>query len=175
MGHGDEVVAGLVECDVAVVADAQQLQIRRAALTHLFLQLAGIGLEIAHAAGYKGVLFINVDVVEQIGVHEIAVALVMRAGDTAVFIQVHGVHAGEIYLAGLIHLNELFVDGHRRTARGKAELGIGLGVYKFLDHIGDDRAGLVIAVRYDHFHGSRSFFFILKASLLLIIAFFAWG
>ena len=101
--------------------------------------------------------------------------MVSGAGDTAVFIQVHGVHAGEIYLAGLIHLNELFVNGHRRTARGKAELGIGLGVYKFLDHIGDDRAGLVIAVRYDNFHGSRSFFFILKASLLLIIAFFAWG
>ena len=38
----------------------------------------------------------------------------MRAGDTAVFIQVHGVHAGEIYLAGLIPVSYTHLDVYKR-------------------------------------------------------------
>ena len=86
MSNGNEVVAGLVKGNVTVVADAQQLKVSHAALTHFFFQLAGIGFKIAHAVCHEGVGFINVDVVKQIGVHEIAVALVMSAGDAAVLV-----------------------------------------------------------------------------------------
>ena len=157
MGHGHKVVfIGLVERNVAVVANAQQLQIGRAALAHLGLQLGGVGLGVPHAAGHEGVGFVDVDVVEQVGVHKIAVALLVRAGQAAVFIQVYGVHLGKIHLARLVHLGQLLINGHGRAAGCKAQLGVGLRVYKVANHARHHSAGFIIAVCHDHFHGIRS-------------------
>ena len=157
MGHGDKVVLiRLVEGDVAVVANAQKLQVGRAALAHLGLQLGGVGLGVAHAAGHKGVCLVDVDMVEQVRVHKIAVALVVRAGQAAVFIQVHRVHGGKIHLAGLVHLGQLLVNGHGRAARCKAKLCVWLRVHQVADHARHHSAGFIIAVCHDHFHGIRS-------------------
>ena len=149
-------VRRLVEGDVAVVADAQQLQVGNAALPHLGLQRGGVGLGVAHALGNVGVGLVDVDVVEQVGVHEVAVALVMGLGDAAVFVQVHRAHLGEIHLAGLVGLDELFVHGHGGAAGGKAQLAVGLFVHQLADHVGHIGAALIIALGHDDVHGKHS-------------------
>ena len=72
--------ARLVEGDVAVAADAQHLQVDAAFVgDHPFVLLA-IGLEIqSPAVGHVRVARVDVDVIEQVLLHEVAIALRMRA------------------------------------------------------------------------------------------------
>ena len=150
MSGGMQGIAGLVESDMAVIADAQQLQVGHAALVDLGFQLSGVGFGIAHALGHVGVGLVDVDVVEQVGIHEVAIALVMGAGDAAVLIQVHGVHSGEVHLAGLVGFDELLVHGHRGTTGGQAQLAGGLLIHELADHIGHVRAAGVVALGHNY-------------------------
>ena len=74
---------------MAIAADAQQLQadIAHRADIGVVLLAEGLGI-LGQAVGHPGVLRGDVHMVEQIALHEIAVALVMRGGQPHILVQV---------------------------------------------------------------------------------------
>ena len=73
-----------------------------------------------------GVGLVDVHVLEEVHVHEVAIALLVVAGQAAVLVEVVGLDLGEVELAGLIGGNEVLVGADGRGARGKAEHAVGL-------------------------------------------------
>ena len=81
VGTLGEGVRRLVEADVAVGAKAQQLQIRAAKAVDDGIVPGALGSGIGvHAVGDIAVGLIDVHVVEQVGAHEVGVALVVVFG-----------------------------------------------------------------------------------------------
>ncbi len=95
----------------------------------------------------------DVDGVEEVVVHEIAVALVMVARQPDVLVEVEGGHPGEVQAFGSVQADELLVEPDGRGARCQPEHGVRLGA----DEVRDDfrRCGRHLGiVRTDHdFHG----------------------
>ena len=153
MGHGNEGVAGLVEADVSVVTNAQQLQIDAAPLLDLLLVSAAHGFHIlSEAVGHDGALLVDVDVLEEILVHEVAVALGMVAGKALVLIQVGGTNAGEIQLAGFAAAHQLAVERQGGGAGGKAEEASGLFLQKGGIHVSGALANFLSGSAADDLH-----------------------
>ena len=85
----------LVECEMAVGADTQNLN-GDFALCDNFLELFDIGINVTGALGNIGICLVDIDVIEKIGVHEVAVALVMAGLKTDIFVEVYGADLGEV-------------------------------------------------------------------------------
>ena len=94
--------------------------------------------------------------VKQVGVHKIAVALVVGAGQAAILVQVDGAHLGEVQLALAVHADEVAVNGHRRAARGKAQLGVGFVLDEAAEHIRHHGAAFFVIGGDDYFHNGFS-------------------
>ena len=77
---------------------------------------------------------VDVDVVEQILVHEIAIALVVGAVQADVFVEVIGIHIGEVQLLRVAAARELLIHGHGRGAGGQTQHGLLLALH----HVGDN-------------------------------------
>jgi hypothetical protein len=71
-----------------------------------------------------GVVHVNVDVIEQLVVHEVTVALGVVGGKTAVFVKVDGNGLGKICLACFAIGGEIGIQSLGGGAGGKAEHGI---------------------------------------------------
>ena len=127
MGKFREMAAGLVKPNVAVVADAQQLDIHRADSGQQFLILAAFLLGILGlAAGNMGIFLWNVYFVKEVLVHKITVALVVFRGEAQVFIQVYGLDLGEVQVALLVPVDELVIHPHGAGAGSEAHHAVGL-------------------------------------------------
>ena len=122
----------LVEADVAVAANAEQL--------HVDATRFGNGLVVAgqrigggvDAAGDVHALRVEIDVVEQVVVHEVAVALIMRGLETDILVEVERGHVLEADLASLVQFDELGIEVERRGAGSKTQHGVRLRVQHFL-------------------------------------------
>ena len=120
-------VARLVEADVAVVADAQQLQIDAAqAGDHRVIALA-LGLRV-HVGAVRQVdaVFRDVHMIEQVPVHEAPVALPVLARQAAVLVQVYRGDLGKVEVSALVPLDQVLVGAHRGTAGRQAEHAVRL-------------------------------------------------
>ena len=107
---------------MTVYATTAEEQINAAQGRDLVLITLALCLEIlCHTVENVDVLCGNVDVVEEIIVHEVPVALVMLAGQTYVLVHIEGHNVLEGDLARLIHFNESLVNAKGRRARGKTE------------------------------------------------------
>ena len=112
----------LVEADVAVAADAEKLQINAAQRPDQLVVTAALRLDVLrHAVRDVCVCLVDVDVVEQVGVHEVAVALLVVACQALVLVQVNRADLAEIQVALLVPLDQLLVGADRRRARGKPQ------------------------------------------------------
>ena len=78
----------------------------------------------------------DIDVLEQVLLHEIPVALLMGAGQAAVFVQVDGGHLGKIQIALVVPVDQLCIGAHRGAAGGQAQHAVGLH-----DDLGRDDVG----------------------------------
>ncbi len=123
-GDGRVVRTGLVEADVARAADAENLEVEAAT----GLDLVFVGLAVGRnllggerAAGEVHVLGLDVDVIEQVGVHEVPVGLHVLMGQARVLVEVEGRHVGEGEALLLVEADQLGVEGQRRGARGEAQ------------------------------------------------------
>ena len=76
---------------------------------------------LSHAVQHVDVVRGNVDVVEEIVVHEIPVALFVLTRQSHVFVHVERDNIAEGHLARLVHLNEFLIDADRRGSCGKAQ------------------------------------------------------
>ena len=140
MGGHHELVAGLVEADVAVAAHTQQLQVGAAQAADKGVIPGALGLGIlGQTVGHVGALGAHVDVVEQVVLHEVAVALVVSAGQALVLVQVHGGHAGKGNLPRLVTLHQALVGADGRGAGSQAQHALGLH-----NHLSGDDAGRLL-------------------------------
>ena len=146
VGLQAEVVAGLVEGDVAVMAHAQQLEVNAAQLRNEFIigRTLGIGV-LGQAVEHVGVLRMDVNMVEEIVLHEIAVALLMVGGQPEVLVQVDGAGLREGQVALLIPLHKLLIEPYGGTAGGQTQHAVGLVDHLRRDNVGRPAAhGLVV-------------------------------
>ena len=108
-----------IESNVAVNTGAAQKQVDAAVGSDLILVTLALGFQIlSHAVEDVDVLSGNVDVVEEIIVHEVPVALVMLTGQADILVHIEGNNILKGYFASLILLNQALVNTQRgRTGR----------------------------------------------------------
>ena len=104
----------LVKADVAVMAQAKQLEIDAAERTdHLVVPgafLSGVRL---HAVGNVDAFRRDIDGVEKIFVHEIVVTLVVIPAESLVFVEVDGAHLRKIDVPFMVPLDQLLIRADR--------------------------------------------------------------
>ena len=127
MGAQIKSLARLVEADVAVVADAQQLQIHAAhAADDLIVVLAlGLGIQIG-AVRQVDVCGIDVHMVEQVAVHKAPVAFRVLLGQAAVLVQIDGGDLRKIQISLVVALHQLLVCAHGGAAGSQTQHAVGL-------------------------------------------------
>ena len=107
-------VAGLVEADVTVVADAEQLDIHAApVLDFALIGLAHGGDVGGEAVGDDGVLGLDGDMVKQIFLHEAAIALRMAGRKAFILVQIGRANARKINQTSLFAGDELTIQRQR--------------------------------------------------------------
>ena len=132
---GAERTGGFVEADVAVAAETEQLDIDAAGVEDTLFVTAAFGVEIGRGAvGHVRAGWVDVDVAEKIFPHEIPVGLVVRAGETDVFVEVERGDAAEIEALVAVEPDEFLIEAERGAPGGEAEDGVGF----FADDAGDD-------------------------------------
>ena len=115
-----------------------------------------LGVEIGRGAvGHVGAGLVDVDVAEKIFPHEIPVGLVVRAGETDVFVEVERGDAAEIEPLVAVEANEFLVEAERRAAGGEAEDGVGFFADDAGDDFGTEDAADFRGFADDDFHGKR--------------------
>ena len=124
MGTHGEFVAGLVEADVAVVAQTQQLQVDATGFADgLLVRLASSLCIRIGAVGDARCLGVDVDMVEKVLLHEVAIALVVLGGQAAVLVQVERGNLLEADTVGLEVLHQVGIQPDGRGAGGQAQRG----------------------------------------------------
>ena len=158
MGALNELVAGLVEADVAVVADAQQLHIHATQrVDQIVIQLAlalSVGIQ---AVGQVDILGSDIDVVEQVVVHEVSIALIMLGAQTHILVQIHGAHLGEVQIAIRTAADQFLVSAHGRAAGSQAQNTVRLQHHLSRQQVSHLAAGIIIVFRTDKSHDKISF------------------
>ena len=116
--------ARLVEADVAGAAHAQDLDVDPAQVADLALVFLAEGRDLLAsdgAAGHVGVRRVDVDVVEEVLLHEAAVALDRVGLHRPVLVEVERHDVAEAQLLLAVQAHELVVDRRGRAARRQAQ------------------------------------------------------
>ena len=122
-----EAVVRLVEADMAVAADAEQLNIHIAhTAKHRIIAGALLFLVRLHAVRQIDMRWVNVHMVKKVVMHEIMIALVVFRLHAVVFIQIDRSHIRKIQIALFVPLDQLLICADRRRTGGKTEHGIRL-------------------------------------------------
>ena len=146
----------LVKANVAIVANAQQLQIHAAQMLDDFIIVGALGSSIHVGAGrHMDGFGADVDQVKQVAVHEGPVAFGMLAGQTAVFVQVDGVYFRKIKVALVVPFNQLFVGANGGAAGCQAQHAVGLHDDLCRDDIGRFAGHIIIIFCTNNFHGEH--------------------
>ena len=92
--------------------------------------------------------------IEQVGAHEIGVALVVVLGKTHILVQIHGANLGEVQVARFVFGDQLLVGAHRAGAGGQAQHAVGLQVDLGGDDVGGFPAdiGVILCNNQSHIH-----------------------
>ena len=137
-GPGGEGGQRFIETDVAGKADPQQLQIHAAGFFHHFFIAGAFGFQIGgHAVFQMRVALVDVDPVEQMEIHVIAVGVAVFRGQSHIFVQIEGFAQGEVDLACFVHVGQFVVDVFHGGAGGQTE-----GQVRFrFQGVGDDLRG----------------------------------
>ena len=133
-GAGGEGGGGFVETDMAVGADAEELEVDASCGADSFFvasaEFFGIG---RHAIGDVDVRAIDVHMPEEVLVHERVVGLRVVGANADVFIEVEGGDVGPVEVL----LDELAVEWHGGSTGGEAEDGVGFCA----DGVGEEAGG----------------------------------
>ena len=92
---------------------------------------------------------LDIDEIEEIVVHEIGIALLMRRGKTDILVQIHASHSGKVHVALVVPLNELPVRADGRAARGQTQHGIRPEDHLRRNDVGNLTACLLIVFCFD--------------------------
>ena len=117
----------LVEADVAVVADAQQLQVHAADTVDDGVIAGALGRSVeVRAIGQVDGLGADVHMVKQVAVHKAPIALGVLLRQAAVLVQIDGRDLGEVNIALVVPLDQLLVGAHGGAAGSQAQHAVGL-------------------------------------------------
>ena len=153
MGARREGAAGLVEADVAVRADAEDLDVDATVGLDGLVVGGSAGLEvIAPAVGAVCRTLGHVDEVDEVAVDEVRVALVVVAGQAHVLVEVVGANLGKGDLTGLVAAHELRVELQRRGTRGQAEHKVRLSTVDLEDAVCCEGCDLIFVVENSNSH-----------------------
>ena len=137
MGRGVERAARLIEADVAISADAQDLQVAVAGSRHGGLIGVAGGLEVvAQGIGAVQRAGPHVHTGTQVPLHEGGVALGVPLGQTDVLVEHEASDLLEGDAPGLATASELVVEGKRTRPRGGSQNSGGFRGQKILNGIG---------------------------------------
>ncbi len=119
--------AGLVEGDVPVAADAEDLQVDASFVGDHPLVLLAVGGEVERpAVGHVRVARVDVDVIEEVLLHEVAIAVRVGGTEAHVLVEVEGDDARKIEPFLAVHADQLGIRAQRRAAGGQSEHAGGL-------------------------------------------------
>ena len=122
---------------MAVAAQAQQLQVGVAQGADQLVIPGALGVGVGgQTVGHMGLGNVDIDVVEEVGLHEVTVALVMRRGQPLVLVQIHGLDFLEAEVALLVPDSQLLVGTHGGGTGGQAQHAVGLA-----DDLGGNEVG----------------------------------
>ena len=174
MSNGIKIVVGLVKSDMTVLTDTEYLQINTACSVYHFLIFFTLRSRvIGHTVGNVGARNINIDVIEKMLVHKIAVALIVIGSNRIILVEVECGNVGEIYLTHLIHFNKLIVKTDWRRTGCKSKYTVGLKCHLACHKLCGTQGHLIIIITnyYSHFGSLNVFFYnflhILKLCLYL--------
>ena len=129
---GIDVRSRFVESDVPRTADTQKLEIQAAVRLDLHVVVGTVLFQFVQrhiAVRDVDVFGQDVDMVEQMLVHEGPVALGIVAGQAVVLVQVERYHPGKGQAFLLVHADQLRIHPHGRTSRSQAQHGhLSLGI-----------------------------------------------
>ena len=141
--------AGFVEPNVAVAADAEDLQIDSAAVTDALLVISTMGGDIVDIAVRNVyVAWVDINVPKQLIVHEGMVGLRVIDRQPDVFVEIEGPYPTPVE----IHPDQLPVETQRRTASRQAEDGIGFALNQRSNGTRSDFGRLIRGRLDDQFH-----------------------
>ena len=131
----------LIKADMAVMPQAQKLQVNAAqALNHVLVAGALLIAVRLGAVGNIGAVHVDVNVLKEIVIHEVVVALVIIPGKPSVFIQVHALYTGEIQITFVVPFDQLLVSADWGGSGCQAKDTVRLHQY-----LGSDDAGCLAA------------------------------
>ena len=143
----------LVEADVAVVAQAQKLQVNAASEQNGSLVGIACGLSVGVGAiGHMRVLGAHVDLAEQVLLHEVVVALLVIGRQAAIFVQIERCNAREVDTLGFVALGDFGVEALRRGAGGQAQHAARLFLDQVDNHVGGGFAHFLIVFGHENLH-----------------------
>lgn len=149
---------GFVECDVAVFADSSEEEVESSGLDYLLFVGSALGREVGSVAVEDmDVCAGDVDMVEEVAVHEAVIALRMLDGQAHVLIHIESDHVLEAELAGLDFADEFGVYLERGgSGRKPQHKGLVADFCLCLDGVGDavghPKGGLFLCVSDNYFH-----------------------
>ena len=133
LGEGN---IGLIEADVTVITDTENLHVNAAHGCDNCIVSCALCLGISgKTVGEIGVLFLNINVVEEIVMHKVGVALVVVGGKSNVLVEVYALYIGEGNLALVVSCDKLGIHTDGRRAGCKTENGVLLALKNSGDYI----------------------------------------
>ena len=106
--------ARLVEADVSVLAKTQKLQVcAPETLQHIIVGFARRFPVCCHSVRHKSIRLVNVDMIKELMIHEIPVALIICPVQPSVFVQIDCPDRRKIKIAALIRFDQLLIGTDR--------------------------------------------------------------
>ena len=113
-GAGAERGAGFVKCDVAVFSDAAEEKVYFSiSFDGLFIGIAFFDVVFGHSVKHMDVSLGNINMLKEIFVHKMTIALRVSAVEADIFVHIEGDDIGKGELAFLVHFNQFTVCAER--------------------------------------------------------------
>ena len=158
VGAASEGATWFVEGDVAVGTDAEELDVdTTSGGDGVFISLAGGGDVGGETVRNVGLGLVDIDVIKELGLHEVVVALVVFGSETEIFVEVEALAILEGDFASLVGFSEQLVHLHRGGAGGQAEDGFGVGLHLVDKDFGGELATFIRILNDRNFHVDLSF------------------
>ena len=104
------------------------MDLKKRLLARLDLLVVGRRIADVDPGGYPGAGFIDVDMIEQVVIHEVPIALIVGTVQADVLVQVEAGSVFERNLPRLVEPDQLRIETERSGAGGTAQDGVGLAL-----------------------------------------------
>ena len=109
-----EVIVRFVETDMGITANPQKLQVDTAQIRNQTVVPAALRIRIrSHAIGNMDMVGSNIDVVEEVLMHEVVIALRIVCRQPPVLVQIHRGCLRKVQISFFVPENQLAVDPQR--------------------------------------------------------------